>query len=295
MTNCSYYSARSFKILERVPRLCQLSFGWLSRWCSSCLGVSKTRVQEDTVFWEPLWHVRQPHHPAAQHRACSTEPTHVRPDQPGNAERSNVEARPCPRLSAVSCVQHPADCAQELTQRRCVEDPDSVRLQSGSSASQFWENLNNWMYSAWIIWMGDSFMDKLWDIFEKKKTWRNTYEWRQISAVNYFLLLHRSDTCLLGQRRFCGMLQRQVFRSGCDPIRLIQKWVLQEWFCAVSLIHHRVRLLCRQEMRFLCRSVSKLGRVSGFPAWQCDDDVMIFSVKVDFRLMLNQINNSLPS
>lgn len=128
-----------------------------------------------------------------------------------------------------------------------------------------------------------------------KKTWRNTYEWRQISAVNYFLSLCRRDACLLGQRRFCGMLQRQVFRSGCDPIRLIQKWVLQEWFCAVSLIHHPVRLLCRQEMRFLCRSVSKLSPVSGFPAWQCDDDVMMFSVKVDFRLMLNQINNSLPS
>lgn len=112
-TNFSSRSG-SLKVLECVSRLCQLSSGRLSWRSSSCLGVSKTRVQEDRVFWKPLQHVRQPHNAPTQHPACSSEPPHVWPDEPGDTERANAQAQPHPHHSAAPCMQHAASCAQEL-------------------------------------------------------------------------------------------------------------------------------------------------------------------------------------
>lgn len=104
----------SLKVLECVPRLCQLSSYWLSWRSSSCLGVSKTRVQEDAIFWKPLWHVCQPNHPPTQHYACTPEPSYLRPDQPGNAERANMQTQPHPNHTVCPCMQHSTTSAQEL-------------------------------------------------------------------------------------------------------------------------------------------------------------------------------------
>ncbi len=104
----------SLKVLECVPCLCQLSSGRLSWRSSSCLGVSKTRVQEDTVFWKPLRHVRQPHHPPTQQRPRTPEPSHLWPDQPGNTEGANTQAQPRLRHTVVPCVHHPPASDQEL-------------------------------------------------------------------------------------------------------------------------------------------------------------------------------------
>lgn len=110
VTSCS----GSLKVLECVPCLCQLSSGWLSWRGSSCLGVSKARVQEDAVFWKPVRHVCQSHHPPAQHCACTPEPPTLRPNQPGNVERANIRTQPHSRHSVIPCVQHTTSSAQEL-------------------------------------------------------------------------------------------------------------------------------------------------------------------------------------
>lgn len=115
------------KVLERVSRLCQLSSGWLSRRGSSCLGVSETRVQEDAVFWKPLRHVCQPHHPPFQHVACSPESSYLRSDEPGDVERADGQARPCGLHTVVARVQHAPGSPQELVQPH-KDTPSAQRL-----------------------------------------------------------------------------------------------------------------------------------------------------------------------
>lgn len=104
----------SFKILECVPRLCQLSSEGLSRGSGSCLGISKAGVQEGAVLRKPLRHVRQPHHLPAHRCACAPEPPHLRPGQPGDPERTGVQAGPHPGRAAVPRMQQPAG-VQDLT------------------------------------------------------------------------------------------------------------------------------------------------------------------------------------
>lgn len=130
----------SFKILECVPRLCQLGSQGLPRGSSSHLGIFEARIQEGAVFWKPLRHVCQPHHPNAHHRACTPEPSHLWADQPGDAEGTSVQAQPHPRHCAVPHMQHSA-AVQDLTSEHTSHSWASVRsIQSPEYRLEKWKH-----------------------------------------------------------------------------------------------------------------------------------------------------------
>lgn len=123
-----------FKVLECVPRLCQLGSQGLPRWSSSRLGISEARVQEGAVFWEPLRHVCQPHHPRAHHRACAPEPSSLWADQPGDPEGTSVQAQPHPRHCALPHMQHSAG-VQDLT---CPHTSRTAASRWSTHSPEYW-------------------------------------------------------------------------------------------------------------------------------------------------------------